>query len=121
MNEKMFAKERLMKKRIVILTMCMAFLLSNSSAFAYTECVRTVSRVWITMDSATVWVAFNEGYGSVFLDGNSGSNAARDRLYTMALTALTTNKKVIVRYPEDNADCSSQPSRRDHLGMWISN
>ena len=111
-----------MKIRIVILAMCMAFLLSTSSAFAYTQCSRKVTEVWVSMDGQSIWVIFAQaGHGHVFQDATNPSTVAKDRFYTMALTALTTNKKVIVRYPEDNADCSSQPVRNDILGMWISN
>ena len=111
-----------MKIRIVIFAMCMAFLVSTSSAFAYTDCVRKVRKVWVGMDGQSVWVVFEQaGHGHAFQDASNPNTVAKDRFYTMALTALTTNKTVIVRYPEDNADCSSQPARKDILGMWISN
>ena len=112
-----------MKTKIAMMLVCFFLLISATSAFAYTECIRTVSKVWTRATGIhAVWVYFAGApdHGPVYM-ASSTNSPQMDKFYSMALTAVSTKNKVIVRYPEDGANCASQPARNDFEGMWISN
>lgn len=101
----------------------------SSSAMAYTECTYQVESVFMDTqqgDAETVWVQLQVPGGNpnvaIYKDKNNASEVLRNRLYTMALTAFTAGKKLVVRFPENNAVCTTQLApRADFLGVRLVN
>lgn len=107
----------------------LAVILSNS-VMAYTECTYQVESVFIDTqqgDAETVWVQLQVPGGNpnvaIYKDKNNApSEALRNRIYTMALTAFTAGKKLVVRFPENNTGCTTQLTpRADFLGVRLVN
>jgi hypothetical protein len=85
---------------------------ATSPAFAYSECVAKVSRVYLE-NGGYVW--FNlAGGGAVEI---LATNPNKDSYYSTLLTALTTQSTVTVRLYKDNANCSAINS--DIWGIWL--
>ena len=106
-------------KKVILLISTILILAIPISAFAYTECEVTVNKVWNSTEGGdSIWVCFNEG-GCVYKHGTQLTEAQLSRFYAMALTAKTSGKTLIVRYPEDDLVCPVTYSRNDILGMWL--
>jgi|GEM_PF-4195982 len=94
--------------------------------FGYSECLRPVKKVWnqtktnASPDQETVWIAFSDGGSPVYKKREQISEGQMARFYAQALTAITSGKKLLVRYPENGLSCPPVGSaRNDILGMWI--
>jgi len=98
-----------------------SFLFLSSISFAYTQCERPVNNVWASMTSAqSVWITFSDGGSSIYKRESQITPGQMSRFTSFALTAQTTGKKLIVRYPEDGLSCPPTGSpRNDVEGIWI--
>jgi hypothetical protein len=87
--------------------------LTSQPAQAYTQCEANIEKIWAG-DGGYIWVHLIGGGAAVLQPGNPD----KDAVISMALTALTSSRKVIVRYAADNANCAEY-GRYDFLGMYI--
>lgn len=106
-----------------IVFLMLALFVQVSVVQAYTECVRPVRAVWNdeTIGNDSVWIAFSDGGGGVYKFSSQVSAGQFNRMYAMAMMALSTGKQLQVRYPETNLQCPPSTDRNDTLGMWIVN
>ena len=112
-----------MKKILVLILF--AFL--SNTAFAYTECTfNKVDYVFLkaanggTDDVYIRLVKPTGDFAVIYKNNNTLSQTQINRIYTAALTAFTAGKKLTVRYPEDNLDCSTlSAARNDFIGITI--
>ncbi len=107
-----------MKGKMIGLLVVM--IVTSTQAFAWTECLLTPQRVWQRLDAPYVWVCF-EGAKCIYkTQGGTVTEAHLNRMYSAAMAAITADKQLLVRYPEDNGDCSvlSNTNRNDILGFW---
>ncbi len=112
-----------MKKLIFTVLLCF-----SQNIFAYSECVLDIKGIYVDVESNStkemIWMQAintksNESI-SIWKAKNQLSEAQFERFYATALTALTANKKITVRFSEDNLECASvQGSRNDIIGLWI--
>ncbi len=106
-----------------------ALYLISSSALAYSECDLQVQNIYLHMEDTgaeTVWVELWSPAGNAPIYKNNSnlqnglSEAQLDRFYALALTAYSMGKKLKVRYPEDDLDCSQlSGARSDFIGVRI--
>lgn len=87
-------------------------------ANASTECEKKIVRYFIGTSEvdqsvAHLWVNF-EGGGSASMSSNS---AAFEGMLSTVITSITTDKKVVVRYFSDGANC--QVHNGDWVGIWM--
>lgn len=99
-------------KKIVV---SIALLMSITNAYSYTECTVQIEKVW-TGDEGWVWLHYTQG-GSAKI---SPEDKDQKNILSLALTALTSGKTMIIRYQEDNANCTST-SRSDVKGVYLYN
>ncbi|GAB4193545.1 MAG: hypothetical protein Tsb002_24110 [Wenzhouxiangellaceae bacterium] len=88
---------------------------------AFTECLVTPNKAWLNFNGTSIWVCFEEGGCINKVVDSTFTNDIMDRLYSTALTAITRNSSIRVRYPEDNANCSQVTTltRNDTQGIWF--
>jgi hypothetical protein len=106
-----------MKNLLVIFLVFM-----SASALGHTECTRTPVKVWSALaDKTTVWINFDKG-SSIYINESKLTEGQVNRFFSMALTAVTTNRSLTVRYPEDDLQCPpTGEARNDMLGIWLLN
>lgn len=88
-------------------------MLCSAPAFAYTQCQSTVVRVWAG-DGGYLWIDLANGGAPVI----TANDPNREAILSMAITALTGSRQVIVRYAADGVDCAAS-GRQDVLGMYL--
>lgn len=93
-------------------TLCAIFGLS-ARAEAATECQANMEKIF-SGDGGTVYLYLNNGGGGAVV---SASNANKDAVAALALTALATGRQVRVRYTANDVNCST--IRTDFEGMWL--
>lgn len=82
-------------------------------AAAWTQCQDGVSRVWAGDDS-NIWVHLNNGGTFVV----PSANPSKEAILSMAITALTASREIIIRYEADGVSCDAV-GRNDVLGMYL--
>ncbi|MBW8890983.1 MAG: hypothetical protein JF617_01975 [Burkholderiales bacterium] len=82
-----------------------------TAASATTECTAKVIRIW----------AGDGGHVYIFLSGGAAvltpSDPNREAALSLAITAMTTNRTLTVRYSADAASCSA--THFDVVGLYI--
>lgn len=84
-----------------------------SYASAYTECTVLVSRIWVG-DEGSVLIYYNNG-GSAYVFGHDPDKEAS---LAVAMTALTGQRQITVRYTADGVTCTT-PARTDVSGIYL--
>jgi hypothetical protein len=80
------------------------------NANAYVECALTPTKFFV--GDSILWVNYQEGgVGTI-----AQSDPDFKPVFAVIVTAITTQKSVLVRYP-DGASCTSQ---QDIQGIWLS-
>ena len=102
-----------------LLTMMVLIGMSHTAS-AFTICSKSVKHVWVA-NNGGVYICFEEPGGCLKWSPNQFNEEIRSMFYTQAVTALAAQKKVNVRFPENNLDCSAQPTRDDFSGIWLTN
>jgi len=87
--------------------------LISSNSFAATDCTTTIDRIWAG-DEGYIWFHLNNN-GSFKM---SSTDLDQKSILAMGMTALTTGNSIVVRYHEDNADCTSG-NRDDLRGIYL--
>lgn len=93
----------------------------SSNSWAYTECSATPNRVWLNLGANSVWICF-EGANCIYKTQDSVVTEAHlNRMYSTALAAISRDSQLVIRYPEDNGNCSLllSTSRNDIQGIWF--
>lgn len=92
-----------------------------SASFAYSECARPVGNIWSALNSEqSVWITFPDGGSPIYKKKSQLTSGQMSRFTALALTAQSTGKKLVIRYPEDGLECPSIGSARgDVQGIWI--
>jgi hypothetical protein len=80
------------------------------SANAYVECALTPTKFFV--GDSILWVNYQEGGVGTIAQADPDFKP----VFAVIMTAITTQKSVLVRYP-DGASCTSQ---QDILGVWLS-
>ena len=111
---------------LIVLKLIAAMALSSLAgvSLAYTQCEKSPKNIWqdFNNSSADVWICFQPGNGGCIYKSLNSPNMDGRRLnnfYAMGLAAVTTGRKLSVRYPEDNYNCASTASRGDITGAWL--
>jgi len=101
-----------------VLTSCLFF---STPSFAYTECERPIKNIWNNLTKTpAVWITFSDGGSAISRTEAQITPGQMSRFIAFALTAQTTGKLLIVRYPEDGLICPPKGAKRsDSLGIWI--
>ena len=108
-----------MKK--ILLAAVILFGSGAQNAIAYTECPRTVKKVWSTLSGDIVWVCFEEYNRCISITLNNAGQGGLDRVYAAALTALSSKNKFWTRYNNDNVECSTTSPYESIQGYWVEN
>lgn len=87
--------------------------LITDRASAYTQCQSSVDKIWAG-DGGNLWIHLPNG-GSAIVGPNDPN---REAVLSMAITALTGSRQVIIRYAADGVNCAT-PGRNDFLGMYL--
>ncbi|NOU52141.1 hypothetical protein HG263_16550 [Pseudoalteromonas sp. JBTF-M23] len=87
--------------------------LLSINAFAYKECTVETSRLYIG-DDGHLWLQFINGG----LANMKASDIDFEHTYSLLLAAQMADKKVTVRFKDDNAQCNSG-TRSDIVGVWV--
>lgn len=97
------------------------FMLQSLTSLAYTECQRGVKKVWTNLSASKgFWVVFDDGGSSIYKEENQLTEGQMSRFVSLALTALTAGKSLIVRYPENDLSCPpTNGDRNDIEGIWL--
>lgn len=85
----------------------------SEPAYAYTECPALVEKIWAG-DGGSIWVHLIGG-GAAMLSANDPN---KESVVAMAMTALVSSRRVVIRYSANNADCSAF-GRSDFVGMYL--
>ncbi|WP_144407531.1 hypothetical protein [Gynuella sunshinyii] len=105
-------------KRVLLLLISIL----SVNTLAYTECSRSPNKVWLNLTGNSVWICFDTGNCVYKTVSGNFTEAHLDRMYATGMAAISAGKNLIIRYPEDNANCSdltSTPSRDDIQGLWF--
>lgn len=107
-------------KRLVVLAVLFITATAISNAYAYTECTREVHYVWIRMtENQSVHITFKDG-SAIYKHRSQVSEGQLNRLFSMAIAAQASGKKLRVRYPEDALSCPPVgDARNDFEGIWL--
>lgn len=90
-----------------------AVMLCSSPVSAYTQCQSAVERIWAG-DGGYVWIHLTNGGAPVIAPNDPN----REAVLSMAITALTASRQIIVRYAADGVNCSTF-GRQDFVGMYL--
>lgn len=102
------------KRKIASVGALLCVILSGAPAHAYTQCEATfLNRLWAG-DGGMIWIEMVGG-GAAALRHDDPN---REAVTAMAMTALVSSRKVIIRYAADGADCK-QFGRGDFVGMYL--
>ena len=101
----------------------------SQGVLAYSQCNFDVNYVYLGAadggvdDIYITLIKPTGGNASIYKNNNNTLSGKQiDRIYSAALTAFTAGKKLVVRYPEDNLDCSTlSGSRSDFIGVTLRN
>ena len=102
-----------MKKILSALLLTALPVSAHAQAIAMTQCQSNVEKMWAG-DGAYIWVHLANG-GSAIIAPNDPN---REAVIAMTITAMTTERQVVIRYAADNVACRSQ-GRTDLLGMYL--
>jgi hypothetical protein len=98
------------------------FMFSSMNVHAFTECRLTPHNVWSALDGQNIWICFKAG-NCVFKNQSATITEKHlDRMYAMGMAAVSAGKDLLVRYTEDNLNCSvlGTSHKTDAiLGMWF--
>jgi hypothetical protein len=89
--------------------------LCGGRAYAYTECVHTIGKIYAG-DNNAVWFDYEDGPGATYV---YTSNPMQSAALSLAITAMTTGHQVVIRYSTDGVDCTNDVSRPDFQGIWL--
>ena len=81
-----------------------------TTANAYTECNLTPSKFYV--GDSILWVNYQEGGVGIIAQSNPDFKP----ILAVFMTAITTEKMVLVRYVADAASCTSQ---QEVKGVWL--
>jgi hypothetical protein len=87
--------------------------LSVAPAHAYTQCEGSMDRIWAG-DGGYLWLHLKQG-GAAILQPDDPN---KETVAAMAMTALASSRRVIIRYSADNANCL-EFGRYDFVGMYL--
>ena len=103
-------KKKTISQLILTLLASMAMALTPPQASAVTECNQSLKNMYV--GDGVLWVVFEGGgQGKIFQ-----TSVDFKPIYALFLTAISTQKNVVVRYAADNADCNSL---QDIKGVWL--
>jgi hypothetical protein len=83
-----------------------------TTASATTECTAKVTRIWAG-DSGHIYIFLLDGGAAVM----TPSDPNREAALSLAITAMTTNRTLTVRYSADNASCVA--THFDVVGLYF--
>jgi len=90
----------------------LALTIPIQTAYAYTECTLSVSRIF-SGDGGNIWILFTNGGAAVALSNDPDKQATLG----MAMMALATSRTVTARYTTTGASCSA--TNMDLEGFWL--
>lgn len=92
-----------------------------ATCFAYTEFERPVRNIWSSLNSIqNIRITFSDGGSAIYKTESQITPGQMSRFISLALTAQTTKKNIVVRYPEDGLIYPpTGVARNDAEGIWI--
>lgn len=87
--------------------------LSVAPAHAYTQCEGSMDRIWAG-DGGYLWLRLKDGGAAIVRPDDQN----KETVSAMAMTALVSSRRVIIRYSADNANCQDL-GRYDFVGMYL--
>lgn len=79
-----------------------------------------VDKFWINANGSSVWICF-EGQTCIYKTNTQVSDTALNRLFSAASLAMSSDRFLYVRFPEDDGNCATilNESRDDFMGFWV--
>ena len=114
-------KVRLLIKVSLNLVALQAAFAATTSAWAYKECLVTPTQVWVQRDAApSPWGCFQGG--CIFFGANSPNGPEEvDRMISVWMTAIVANRKIEIRFDDDNTNCAGVGQTQFWSGYWFTN
>ncbi|MGX9773199.1 hypothetical protein ACWYXN_06765 [Janthinobacterium aestuarii] len=103
-------KKKTIGQLLCALLASIALTVTPLQAAAVTECTQSLKNMYV--GDGLLWVVFDGGgQGKIY-----HTSVDFKPIYALLLTAISTQKNVVVRYAADNADCNSL---QDIKGVWL--